>query len=129
MENLHFDQNIPRWVTHFEKQAKSGLSSRSSFNNRIIIVQRKNKSMIEEKISSKKGELKGNISEIVSPVQQVVQQAEEEIKREEEEEEDKTGERKGQSRVKYVDRKPTIKRKRVVSGRVKSKRFRDIFSK
>jgi hypothetical protein len=38
MENEEYEHNIPSWIHHFEKQAKIGISSRSSFNNKVIII-------------------------------------------------------------------------------------------
>lgn len=115
MAEARLEENIPKWIYHFENQAKEGISRRSSFNNRIIVVQKEKTSVLRAK-DSKSDE---KIPDIVSPVQQIVEQAEEEIRREKEEEE---------IDIKYKGRKPTIKRKRTVKGKISTKKFKDIFS-
>jgi hypothetical protein len=119
MENEEYEHNIPSWIHHFEKQAKIGISSRSSFNNKVIIIPKiKNR---QEKSTSSKIKQEIKIPDIVSPLQQVVEQAEEEIKREEVDKSE-------QIENKYQDRKTATKRKRTIKGRITSKKFKDIFT-
>jgi hypothetical protein len=124
MESKHFEENVSRWIYHFEKQAKIGLSSRSFFNNRIIVVQKLKKDKQESGSVSKviQEEGKKNIPDIVSPVQQVVEQAEEEIRR-------GHSEKEGSNNINLKDNNLIKKRKRTVKGRfLNSKKFKDILS-
>jgi hypothetical protein len=124
MESKHFEENVSRWIYHFEKQAKIGLSSRSFFNNRIIVVQKLKKDKQESGSVSKviREEGKKNIPDIVSPVQQVVEQAEEEIRR-------GHSEKEGGNNINLKDNNLIKKRKRTVKGRfLNSKKIKDIFS-
>jgi hypothetical protein len=120
MDNSEFEENIPTWINHFENQAKVGISRRSSFNNKIIVVHDKKK--IKNNDNSK---VKEKIPDIVSPVQQVIEQAEEDLRREEKEEE----EEKDTVHSKYKEKKATLKRKRTIKGKLSAKKFKDIFSK
>jgi type IV secretory pathway VirB10-like protein len=122
MDNSEFEENIPTWINHFENQAKSGISRRSSFNNRIIVVHDKKQTKNNDKETVDNSKLKEKIPDIVSPVQQVVEQAEEDLRREEEEEEENTTHRKNK------DRKYILKRKRTIKGKLSAKKFKDIFS-
>jgi hypothetical protein len=121
------EESIPTWINHFERQARTGLSKRSTFNNRVIIVHKENKKKYSDN-SSGKTEAVEKIPDLVSPVQQVIDQAEEEIRREKEEE--KEGEEEEKSSIKYNNNKKlTVKRKRTIKGKLSSKKFKDIFSK
>jgi hypothetical protein len=123
MESKEIEENVSRWIYHFEKQAKIGISSRSSFNNRIIIVQKLKKDKSQDNSSNKINleEEKKKIPDIISPIQQVVDQAEEEIRREEPHNRDKIALNNNQNKV-------SVKRKRTVKGRISTKKFKDIFS-
>lgn len=120
MEILKSDKNISRWVYHFERQAKIGISDRSFFNNKVIIVSKLKKDNSEsDSIGHAKANVKSQIPDIVSPVQQVVEQAEEEIRREDIDQGGNIINGKGKS---------INKRKLSYKGRVKSKKFKDIFT-
>lgn len=125
MDIIKRDENLPRWIYHFEKQAKIGVSVRSSFNNRIVVVSKlKKKENLENNFSDNKVDRKKKIPDIVSPIQQTVEQAEEEIRREQEEEDNQQQDSSDFNK----NRKYNNKRKILYKGRIKSKKFKDIFS-
>ena len=70
--------NTRDWVSHFEQQAKSGTSERSSFNRHFITLGK----IPSYKIEGENVNFQSTATpiEIVSPIQQVTDQAEEEIK-------------------------------------------------
>lgn len=121
------EESIPRWINHFEKQAKIGISSRSYYNKRVIIVYKvkEGEKKFEDKINEEK------TPDIISPVQQVVEQAEEDIKREESatngilDTDNVIGTNKEKKKRRVINNN---KRKNIFTGRAKTKKFRDIFT-
>ena len=67
--------DVTPWVRHFERQAKTGSTPRSTYNKHYIVVQSKGDNQDHSSHQTGPGPA------IISPVQQSVEQAEEEVKR------------------------------------------------